>query len=117
MPNKNSLSSDVRLVRQKLAKVIVAGNSEGPNYNYYHLIQEVEIVRSTQKTEKSGCQQRTVMEEQGYAGMCSTVSGERRSDEHSLREKVLDRNNLNAAYQQVKRNHGGAGIDGMTVDG
>jgi len=34
----------------------------------------------------------------------------------SLMERVLDRNNLILALQKVKRNKGGAGIDGMTVD-
>ena len=31
-------------------------------------------------------------------------------------EAILDRNNLNRAYQRVKRNRGAAGIDGMTVE-
>lgn len=31
-------------------------------------------------------------------------------------EAILDRNNLNRAYKQVKENKGGAGVDGMTVD-
>ncbi|MEQ6391408.1 reverse transcriptase domain-containing protein, partial [Bacillaceae bacterium S4-13-58] len=30
-------------------------------------------------------------------------------------EKILDRNNLNQAFKQVKRNKGAAGVDGMTV--
>jgi group II intron reverse transcriptase/maturase len=33
-----------------------------------------------------------------------------------LMEKVLDRNNLNTAYLQVKRNKGSHGIDKMTID-
>lgn len=32
-------------------------------------------------------------------------------------EAILDRNNLNRAYKQVKANKGGPGVDGMTVDG
>lgn len=31
-------------------------------------------------------------------------------------EAILDRNNLNRAYKQVKANKGGPGVDGMTVD-
>lgn len=31
-------------------------------------------------------------------------------------EAILERNNLNRAYKQVKANKGGAGVDGMTVD-
>src|SRR4030042_3838779 len=34
----------------------------------------------------------------------------------TLLEKVIDRNNLNLAYKQVKRNGGSHGVDGMTVD-
>jgi len=31
-------------------------------------------------------------------------------------ERILDRDNLNRAYKQVKSNHGAPGIDGMTVE-
>jgi len=31
-------------------------------------------------------------------------------------EAILERNNLNRAYKQVKANSGGPGVDGMTVD-
>lgn len=41
-------------------------------------------------------------------------AGER--DGADLLEAILDRNNLNQAYKQVKRNHGAPGIDGMTVE-
>lgn len=34
-----------------------------------------------------------------------------------LLERILERNNLNRAYLQVKRNHGAAGIDHMSVEG
>ncbi len=30
-------------------------------------------------------------------------------------ERILDRNNLNAAYRRVKKNHGSGGVDGMSV--
>ena len=32
-------------------------------------------------------------------------------------EEVVERENMRAAYQQVKRNAGAPGIDGMSVDG
>ncbi len=35
--------------------------------------------------------------------------------EEKLLDKILDRNNLNQAFKQVKRNKGAAGVDGMTV--
>lgn len=31
-------------------------------------------------------------------------------------EAILERNNLNRAYKQVKANRGSPGVDGMTVD-
>src|SRR5699024_5889407 len=33
-----------------------------------------------------------------------------------LLDQILDRENLNQAFKQVKRNKGAAGVDGMTVD-
>jgi RNA-directed DNA polymerase len=38
------------------------------------------------------------------------------TDEESLLEKVLERENVLAAYRRVKANGGAAGIDGMTVE-
>jgi hypothetical protein len=38
-------------------------------------------------------------------------------DTSSLMEQILSKDNLNAAYLQVVRNKGAAGIDGMTVEG
>ena len=37
-------------------------------------------------------------------------------DTSSLMEQILSRENLNAAYLQVVRNKGAAGVDGMTVE-
>ena len=39
-----------------------------------------------------------------------------RMDTSSLMEQILSKDNLNAAYQQVVRNKGAAGVDGMTVE-
>jgi len=39
-----------------------------------------------------------------------------RMDTSSLMEQILSKDNLNAAYLQVVRNKGAAGVDGMTVD-
>lgn len=36
--------------------------------------------------------------------------------ENNLLNRILDRENLNQAFKQVKRNKGAVGIDGMTVD-
>jgi RNA-directed DNA polymerase len=64
-----------------------------------------------------GCPQRDSVEREEYAGVRSVSTRENRErDGADLLERILDRNNLNRAYKQVKRNHGVAGIDGMTVE-
>ena len=39
-----------------------------------------------------------------------------RMDTRSLMEQIVSKDNLNAAYLQVVRNKGAAGVDGMTVE-
>ena len=58
------------------------------------------------------------MEHEGYAGVQSTDrrEGKERGGASDLLEAILNRDNLNRAYKQVRRNHGAAGIDGMTVE-
>lgn len=36
--------------------------------------------------------------------------------EEKLLDKILDRENLNQAFKQVKRNKGAAGVDEMTIE-
>ena len=71
----------------------------------------------TEYTENGGCLQRDSAEHEEYAEAYST---ERRKTEEKdgadLLCKVLDRDNLNRAYKQVKANKGASGVDGMTVD-
>jgi group II intron reverse transcriptase/maturase len=74
-------------------------------------------MRQSQKTEnKADCLRRVALEGREKTGARSIVSGEQRIQNGLLREKILDRNNLNVAYQHVKRNKGAGGIDGMTVE-
>ena len=66
---------------------------------------------------QKGCPQRDSVEREEYAGARSTDT--RKSRERGgadLLEGILDRENLNRAYQRVKSNHGVPGIDGMTVE-
>lgn len=65
-----------------------------------------------------GFLQRDSVEHEGYAEVQSTDrrEGKERGGARDLMEAILDRNNLNRAYQRVKRNRGAAGIDGMTVE-
>ena len=65
-----------------------------------------------------GFLQRDSVEHKEYAEVQSTDrrEGRERDGASDLLEAILDRNNLNRAYKRVKRNHGAAGIDGMTVE-
>lgn len=67
---------------------------------------------------RKGCQQRDSVEREGYAGARSIEAqeGRERDGAIDLMERILDRENLNRAYKQVKRNHGAPRIDGMTVE-
>ncbi len=67
---------------------------------------------------RKDCLQRDGVERKEYAGVRSANprDGKERGGENDLLESILDRENLNRAYTQVKRNHGAPGIDGMTVE-
>lgn len=67
---------------------------------------------------RKGCLQRDSVEREEYAGARSTSTREskERGGAVDLLEKMLERDNLNRAYKQVKSNHGAPGIDGMTVE-
>lgn len=67
---------------------------------------------------RKGCLQRDGVERKEYAGAqnISAREGKERGGANDLLESILERDNLNRAYKQVKRNHGAPGIDGMTVD-
>ena len=69
--------------------------------------------------DNNDCPQRDSAEHEGYAEVrrsFRSIWKERDSAEPELLEKILDRDNLNRAYKRVKRNHGAAGSDGMTVE-
>ncbi|CQR56949.1 group II intron reverse transcriptase/maturase [Paenibacillus riograndensis] len=67
---------------------------------------------------RKGYPQRDNVERDEYAGARSASVRERRErgGATDLLEQILNRDNLNRAYKQVKRNHGAPGIDGMTVE-
>ncbi|TLN24692.1 group II intron reverse transcriptase/maturase [bacterium] len=67
---------------------------------------------------RKGCLQRDGVERKEYAGARSIRprEGEERGGAKGLLESILERDNLNRAFKQVKRNHGAPGIDGMTVE-
>lgn len=71
---------------------------------------------------KEGCPDEVEVELQGKLGVqsISMALDKRRNDDNKyasgLLEKIIERNNLNAAYKRVKANKGSHGVDGMTVD-
>lgn len=67
---------------------------------------------------RKGYRQRDSVEREEYAGVRSIEAreGRERDGAIDLLERMLDRENLNRAYKQVKRNHGAPGIDGMTIE-
>ena len=70
-------------------------------------------MRQSQKTEnKADYLRRVTLEGSEQTGARSVVSGEKRTQNGSLRAKVLDRNNLNRAFVNVKSNKEAGGIDG-----
>lgn len=77
----------------------------------------MEAVRKSQKTEqKADHLKRIGLEDQRQSEARSTASGESTTKSGiSFKELVLNRENLNLAYQKVYGNKGAAGIDGMTV--
>jgi group II intron reverse transcriptase/maturase len=71
-----------------------------------------------QNTVKTGCPCEDRVEPEGIRGARSTGVLENADIDGAdqLLEKLLDKNNLNAAYKRVKENGGAAGIDGMKVE-
>ena len=68
--------------------------------------------------DKDGFLQRDSVEHEGYAEAQSAEQMETREQDNAsdLMERILDKGNLNKAYQRVKSNKGAPGIDGMTVE-
>ncbi|MBY7740260.1 hypothetical protein [Paenibacillus polymyxa] len=64
---------------------------------------------------RKGCPQRDGVENEGYVGARSvgTLESKERDGaknlQESLQERILDRDNLNRTYKQIKRNHGAPG--------
>ena len=80
---------------------------------------EGESMRGEQKTAKAGCLRESTVEPEGNGGArsMSLLENGERGGAPGLLERVLNKDNLNRAYQQVKRSGGSPGIDRMTVEG
>lgn len=71
-----------------------------------------------QKTAEAGYPCEGMMESESNRGARSIAALETTEKNGAgLLEKVLDTENLNAAYKRVKKNGGAPGVDGMTVEG
>ena len=75
-------------------------------------------MRREQKTGQAGCPGEGTVETESSRGAWSVATSEtaEKDGADSLLERILHRENLNAAYKRVKQNGGAAGVDGMTVD-
>lgn len=105
---------------EKSAEAIVPGRfffGEGPN-NRKSRVHTERRVDAMKAEYRKGYLQRDSVEREEHAGVRSAGIRERkeRGGATDLLEQILDRDNLNRAYKQVKRNHGAPGIDGMTVE-
>ena len=76
----------------------------------------------SRKLHSEGCPQRISVEPGRYVGaldrgkMAESSAANTDDQVDNLMEKILSRNNLNAAYKKVKANKGAGGVDGMQVD-
>ena len=74
-------------------------------------------MRREQKIQKRNCPEKDKLEAESYPGVRSmSIRETGAKDGADLFERILERNNLNRAYKQVKRNGGAPGVDGMSVD-
>jgi len=71
-----------------------------------------------QKTAEAGWTCKGTVETESSKGARSIATPEsaEKNGAEGLLERILQRENLNAAFKRVKQNGGAAGIDGMTVD-
>ena len=75
-------------------------------------------MKKAEYAESGGFLQRDSVEHEEYAEARSVgqMETEEQDNASDLMERILDRDNLNRAYQRVKSNKGAPGIDGMTVE-
>ncbi len=66
--------------------------------------------------QKDTAEQESYVEADGSPKMVEAEATNTKQQTEGLLEEILARDNLNQAYEQVKKNKGAGGIDGMTVD-
>ena len=81
--------------------------SDTPKHRQLRLEDYLQMVSAEQKEYAEVC---------GSPKMTETDNTNTNKQTEGLLERILDRDNLNRAYKQVKRNKGAGGINGMQVD-
>lgn len=106
---------------QKSAEAIVGASTDrraeqvGPKLGQLilRLIDEAEALAR----EAENVEPRQYLEDALAGAEIGTATVEQtKSESHKLIEQVVARNNMQRAYQQVMRNHGAPGIDGMRTE-
>lgn len=71
-----------------------------------------------QKMVRTSCLCEGTLETESSKGVCSNTRIETAAENGAanILERILERDNLNRAYQKVKKKGGSAGVDGMTVE-
>ena len=116
--HSDKVHRDVRLNRKKSAEAIVPGNREGPNNGSLSNEKEGEAMQRERKTAQAGYPREGMVEPESSRGARSIATPETavRDGAGSLMDKVLHRDNLNAAFKRVRQKGGAPGIDKMTVE-
>jgi len=75
-------------------------------------------MQRSQKMVKTSCLCEGTLETESSKGACSITRIETAAENGAanILERILERGNLNRAYQKVKKKGGSAGVDGMTVE-
>ncbi len=76
-------------------------------------IDDAEALAGGASDERTG---RNLGMERAGAEMASAAGGQTKSESHALMERVVERGNMQRAYDQVMRNRGAPGIDGLRCE-
>lgn len=86
-------------------------------------VTEIEIGKSTKHQNQDGCFQKNISEQEEYGKALIEEQMDEKNlnttsnrNEKGLLEEIFEPENLNIAYQSVKRSKGAGGVDGMSVD-
>jgi group II intron reverse transcriptase/maturase len=115
---KRSMKSAVTTNCEKSAEAIVPARAGKGRTVAVFEAEERRTTRRMRKTENTGrhCEDKAELESSNGARSVVPADTEVKDDAESLHEKLVLRDNLNAAYKKVKANGGAPGADGMTAE-